>query len=624
MANHTLIFNDRVVTHFFCTKSWSILKNNPYNHKQSKSNPMKNNKSKSIEKDNQTIVPEVTMESIDSNNTQMTENQTESSTEVEPVPVLHINTTRFVERVELIPLHCVQPHPELVEFYKEKNLRGLMLTMNLAGRLLEPLKVVRREGELFIVDGISRYKAAKELQWKFIDVDVYDYTDEEVLNQYVTINIKTKRSMAELCQHAEQILTILGSSQGKKRETIGEIELPNEEFGIVGKDRFEIACEVIGSDISASSLRRLLAVKDFEENGDDEVKGMGLLKKLDSGDMKINNAFNAMENYQKAKKENGRNELIETLKIIKEGGYELHNSTCEDLSDIPDDSVDCCVGSSPYYQQRIYREGDGEAASTKLGLENTVDEFVKKQVDIYRGVYPKLKDTGSLFIVIADSFDKGEDCLVIEKLSIEMKAAGWHRVQKWYWRKESQKPQSNIKRLMPTYEMVLHYVKDKDKYFFREFKNWKEGGFTVARGTKDVGMGKKRSRTTWTIVKPVERFRNFLDEQKVKDVLHANGFNWQELAEVDPDFRHAAPYPSYIPLLPILMTTKIGWTVLDIYNGTGTTSAVARQLGRKAIGYDTDTDSHKFAAKRLRMTEDNLPTEDEVRGLEYEYLDDAA
>jgi DNA modification methylase len=136
-------------------------------------------------------------------------------------------------------------------------------------------------------------------------------------------------------------------------------------------------------------------------------------------------------------------------------------------------------------------------------------------------------------------------------------------------------------------------------------------------------MGKKRKGTAWTIVKPLERFRNFLDEQHVKEVIKANGFTWGELKEVDPKFRHQAPYPSYIPLLPILMTTKVGSTVLDIYNGTGTTSAVARQLGRKAIGYDTDTESHKFAAKRLRMVEDNLPTEDEIRGLDDEYMEAA-
>jgi len=68
------------------------------------------------------------------------------------------------------------------------------------------------------------------------------------------------------------------------------------------------------------------------------------------------------------------------------------------------------------------------------------------------------------------------------------------------------------------------------------------------------------------------------------------------------------------------MTTKVGDTVMDVYNGTGTTTSVARQLGRKAIGFDTDTGSHEFASKRMWMVEQNLPTDEEVKGFEDDYM----
>ena len=101
-------------------------------------------------------------------------------------------------------------------------------------------------------------------------------------------------------------------------------------------------------------------------------------------------------------------------------------------------------------------------------------------------------------------------------------------------------------------------------------------------GSKDSGFGHKMKTHTWTLKKPLVRFRNFLTEQRVKEVLHANGFNWTELKDIDPAFRHLAPYPSVIPLLPILLTTKIGDTVLDIYNGTSTTTAVALTTWEKS------------------------------------------
>lgn len=68
-----------------------------------------------------------------------------------------------------------------------------------------------------------------------------------------------------------------------------------------------IACEIIGADISASTLRRILDVKEFEEKGDDEVKGFQLMEKIENGEMRVNQAVNVMANYKNAKKEQGSN-----------------------------------------------------------------------------------------------------------------------------------------------------------------------------------------------------------------------------------------------------------------------------------------------------------------------------
>ena len=120
--------------------------------------------------------------------------------------------------------------------------------------------------------------------------------------------------------------------------------------------------------------------------------------------------------------------------------------------------------------------------------------------------------------------------------------------------------------------------------------------------------------------KPIKRFKDFLDEQDVQGVIEGAAFNWADLRKIDPNFNHLAPFPAYLPILPILMTSKIGDTVLDIFSGTATTAEVALQLGRNAIGYDTDPVSIEFSKKRLDLVELNLPTDVEISEFENQYM----
>jgi DNA modification methylase len=525
-----------------------------------------------------------------------------------------------------IEISTVEPHPEVYKTYLPKNLHGLKTTMDKFGQV-DPIKVVQRGEKYLIFDGISRYKAALELNWERIKVEVFDLTEQDVLDQAVLRSIKTKKSLKELCNLAELFLGILGSSQGKVRETLGDITAPDDYYGLAGKDRYEIACELTGSDFSASTLRKLIKVKEFEDNGDENVKKLGLMDKLDSGQMKPNQAFNLMSSYQQGNDEQDKNALTDALDFVEGNRFKLYNKTCEDLSDVPDDSVSLCLMSNPYYKQRNYPDGTKPPDVIPHGQEPTVEEYVKKQVEVCRGMKPKLKDTGSLVIVMADSYD-GKHLRVTHKFIDAMVEDGWAFIDEWIWKKTNPKPNGGStagnRRLQTTFEKILHFAKDEDKYYFRDFKNWLEGeGFGVAKGrAKDKADGKKGY--GWSLTRPHERFRNFLDDQQVAKVIETNVFHWSEFNEVDPKFRHLAPYPAVIPILPILMLSPIDSVILDCYSGTSTTAAVALELGRSAIGYDTDKESIRFSKKRLELVEQNLPTMDEVKQLEDDYLSEAA
>lgn len=76
------------------------------------------------------------------------------------------------------------------------------------------------------------------------------------------------------------------------------------------------------------------------------------------------------------------------------------------LRTLPDESIDMCVTSPPYYNLRDYGM-DGQ-----IGMERTPDEYICRLVAVFREVKRVLKPTGTLWIVIADSYagsGKGRD-----------------------------------------------------------------------------------------------------------------------------------------------------------------------------------------------------------------------
>jgi DNA modification methylase len=420
--------------------------------------------------------------------------------------------------------------------------------------------------------------------------------------------------------HTELPLGHFSDSQGENTE-----KFQNSEIQISGLS-FEDLCPVLQSCVeSTEDLVQLLTVVAFEKEGGAEAQNLKLTKLVKEGKMKINRAVKMIESYKNAKKTQGQNALTEALDHVHYYGnaYELHNKDSKDLKTIPDCSVQTCVVSPPYcLGQRIYPEG--VMTSKQLGSEPSVDDYVYNSVHhYYSEIHRVLKNEGSLFINIADTY-KGSSSLVIHKLVLEMVEANWYLVGDWTWHKTNPKPVGKIKRLRPTKERILHFVKDVDNYYFREFIHWKQGElFGIQRGCNDAKSGDKKDKVKWSLKKPIKRFKDFLDEQEVAGVIEGGAFNWAELRKIDPNFSHLAPFPSYLPILPILMTSKIGDTVLDIYNGTGTTAEVALQLGRNAIGYDTDPKSIEFSKKRLDLVEQNLPSIGEISDFENEYMEAA-
>lgn len=77
------------------------------------------------------------------------------------------------------------------------------------------------------------------------------------------------------------------------------------------------------------------------------------------------------------------------------------------LRTIPSASVDCCLTSPPYYGLRAYLPDEHPAKASEIGLEATPQAYVERLVAVFGEVRRVLKDAGSLWLNLGDSYTTG-------------------------------------------------------------------------------------------------------------------------------------------------------------------------------------------------------------------------
>ena len=86
-------------------------------------------------------------------------------------------------------------------------------------------------------------------------------------------------------------------------------------------------------------------------------------------------------------------------KVLMNDTRKIYQGDClEILKQLPDESIDCCVTSPPYYGLRDYGV-DGQ-----IGLEETPEEYIKKLTEVFHEVKRVLKNDGTLWVNIGDSY----------------------------------------------------------------------------------------------------------------------------------------------------------------------------------------------------------------------------
>ena len=293
--------------------------------------------------------------------------------------------------------------------------------------------------------------------------------------------------------------------------------------------------------------------------------------------------------------------------------YQLIHGDCLNiLKTLSDKSINCCVTSPPYYGLRDYGV-DGQ-----IGMEHTPDEYVNKLVEIFREVRRVLRDDGTLWMNLGDSYcanatgsqgdgkstiagglknqieagkrpNKKGDGLKHKDLigipwmvAFALRADGWYLRSDIIWSKPNPMPESVQDRPTKAHEYIFLLSKSQSYYYDNEaiaeaaiYVGDDRGSRTDnRRGTMCNSMSgitgsTRNKRTVWTVT--------------TKPYAEA----------------HFATYPPDLIQPCVLAGCPEGGVVLDPFNGSGTTGQVALQNGRKYIGIELNPEYIELTKRRL-------------------------
>ena len=354
----------------------------------------------------------------------------------------------------------------------------------------------------------------------------------------------------------------------------------------------------------------------------------------------------------------------------------IYCGDCRDvLKTLPDESANCCVTSPPYWGLRDYgtatweggdsgcdhkqgRNGAGRAdgivdergqrnrdgaggmggdcakcgairIDSQLGLETTPGEYVENLVGVFREVRRVLRDDGTLWLNLGDSYiakatgaagkggalmeggrqtqevasnrpDKSCDGLKEKNLvgipwrvAFALQSDGWYLRQDIIWHKPNPMPESVTDRCTKAHEYIFllsksaRYHYDAEAIAEKAINAPPDGSATDSRKLAENGSGRhdagrkangqgfyrqnesRNKRSVWTVTtKPYSG-------------------------------AHFATFPPDLIRPCILAGCPKGGTVIDCFGGSGTTAYVAREHGRKSISIELNEEYIPLQTKRM-------------------------
>ena len=447
-----------------------------------------------------------------------------------------------------VNVSSLEHHPKNQEIYDLSSIEELMDSISEVG-LLQPLIIDQHHQ---IISGNRRFESIKRLRWE--EVEVHQRFIEEGEEELLLIHYNKQRikSFKELINEYIILDKYYRKGQGKRTDLTSVTSNKGSSRDLISNE--------LG--ISSSQLRRLVFIYKNKPE---------YIKLLDKGILTVNQSY--LQIQREIKERESKKPSISNSETFVKSNWRFYQKSSHNMSELKEGEVQTIFTSPPYWNKRTYSEEKG------LGNEKTSEAFVVTLSEHLRDCKRVLKDTGSFFLNLGDTFLNGNLQNVPHRVILKLQEQGWILRNTIIWSKTNPKPSSSKSNLTPSYEFIFHLVKSKDyDYYPTPNKLSDKTKPSLPPRHRSVNGDYSKSVTPYLPNVNGKNMGDYWNEDIVRTSVANQKLNIQG--------EHPAPFPNEIITLPLLQTSKEFELVLDPFMGSGTVGRVCDKLGRSFVGYD--------------------------------------
>lgn len=300
--------------------------------------------------------------------------------------------------------------------------------------------------------------------------------------------------------------------------------------------------------------------------------------------------------------------VLEVSKIAQ-AGRQLADTliigdSLEAVRHLPADCFQCVITSPPYFGHRRYAE-DEQLQPCELGREDHPDDYVSKLVDLFSEVYRALKDNGTLWLNLGDTYRNHQLLGMPWRVALALQDQGWILRGEIIWHKPNAMPSSVKNRPTIDHETLFLFAKHADYYY--DADAIREPHVTFSEESKMRGGRKHLGKRNGTPEQGKNKGNSNLHDGRWDQAFHPLGRNKRTVWSIPlGKFRdaHFAVFPPKLVETCILAGSAEHDLVFDPFMGAGTTALVARQLNRHFVGIELVPEYAEMTLKRLEAYAD--------------------